>query len=114
MSKKMTNKMNTISLRIDDDMLNLLKEKANKINMSVSNYLRKSIEWKPVKEDNSNNDLFRLNHIKKEINSIGININQIAKNLNIANKNNILNNEDYNLLINQLYLIYKKLEKIEE
>lgn len=100
-------KKKTISLRLTNELYNLLQFKAAS-KISASDYIRQSITQSDIKVNNSK-DIFAL---IGSVNKVGNNINQIAHTLNIANKNNNLNDIDYNNIIDSLLLIEYQLKDI--
>ncbi len=101
-------KEKTISLRLTNELYNLLQFKAAASKISASDYIRQSITQSDIKVNNSK-DIFAL---IGSVNKVGNNINQIAHTLNIANKNNNLNDIDYNNIIDSLLLIEYQLKDI--
>ncbi len=109
-SKNKVNKMamKLITLRISEELDNMLTLKAISVNKNRSDYLRDSISKSNIAIDTSK-DIKRL---IGSINKVGNNINQIAHNLNIANKSNKLNDVDYNNIKDELTIIEHQLIEV--
>ena len=71
--------INRIQVRLDDNEKDILDEKCKKANISKSDYFRKGILNKQIKEQPSKD----LTTLLQQICKIGNNVNQIAKTANM-------------------------------
>ena len=99
--------MKLITLRISEELDNMLTFKAVASNKNRSDYLRDSILNTNILIDTSKD----ISKILGSINKVGNNINQIAHNLNIANKNNKLDDINYNNILDKLTIIEYQLKE---
>ena len=97
-------------LRLLDEEMELLEQKAKSFNLSRSDYLRSMSVWGRAKtQSRLTDEQFRL--LIKELNKIGININQIARRVNETRN---ASREDFDLLEFQyecLFDLYKQWAK---
>lgn len=100
--------MKLITLRISEELDNMLTLKAAAANKNRSDYLRDSISKSNVSIDTSKDIRLMLGSVNK----IGNNINQIAHNLNIANNSNKLDDVNYNNILDKLTIIEYQLKEI--
>ena len=86
-----------LTIRLDEETYQKLKEKTEELGITQSEYLRQVIlKGRAVKKCKN------LPSLILHLSLIGNNINQIAKNLNIANKQGNLSDQDYDLLLDEL------------
>jgi hypothetical protein len=106
---------NIISVRLDDKVYNNLLEQSKKLNINLSDLVRKRLSNKKqfiIKNDDDLkqielNKLYELNKLNNEISRIGNNLNQIAKYVNYNNELDELVKEDLNQIKIMLQQIYK-------
>ena len=96
-----------LTIRLNKETYQKLKEKTAELGLTQSQYLRQIIvKGKATKKCKNLNSL--ILHISK----IGNNLNQIAKNLNIAEKKGSLSGVDYDLLLDELMQINNNLKAL--
>lgn len=100
--------MKLITLRISEELDNMLTLKSAAANKNRSDYLRDSISKSNISIDTSKDIRLMLGSVNK----IGNNINQIAHNLNIANNSNKLDDVNYNNILDKLTIIEYQLKEI--
>ena len=100
--------MKLITLRISDELDNMLTLKSAAANKNRSDYLRDSISKSNIAIDTTKDIRMMLGSINK----VGNNINQIAHNLNIANNNNKLDDINYNNILDKLTIIEYQLKEL--
>jgi len=100
--------MKLITLRISDELNNMLTLKSAAANKNRSDYLRDSISKSSIAIDTTKDRKMMLGSVNK----IGNNINQIAHNLNIANNSNKLDDVNYNNILDKLTIIEYKLKEL--
>lgn len=98
----------TITIRLSDELYNMLQIKASASNMNTSDYIRTSINESDIKVDNRKD----IGKLIGSINKVGNNINQIAHNLNIANNSNKLDDINYNNILDKLTIIEYQLKEV--
>ena len=98
----------TITIRLSDELYNMLQIKASASNMNTSDYIRTSINDSDIKVDNRKD----IGKLIGSINKVGNNINQIAHNLNIANNSNKLDDINYNNILDKLTIIEYQLKEV--
>ena len=98
----------TITIRLSDELYNMLQIKASASNMNTSDYIRTSINDSDIKVDNRKD----IGKLIGSINKVGNNINQIAHNLNIANNSNKLDDINYNNILDKLTIIEHQLKEV--
>ena len=103
----MDKKTKMLRIRLTDDEYNLLKEKADKVGKTMSEFVRDYITKGKV-----NSKCKDLPSLILHLSKIGNNINQISKNLNIAKKEGYLAEQDYDLLLDELMQINNNLKAI--
>ena len=103
----MNKKTKMLRIRLTDDEYNLLKQKAEQANKTMSEFIREYIVTGKVKSKCK-----QLPSLILHLSKIGNNINQIAKNLNIAKKEGYLAEQDYDLLLDELMQINLNLKAI--
>ena len=96
------------NFRISEEQLDLLKLKAESVNMNLSEFLIKSTETSNINLKSSNKK--DLKKLIWNINKIGVNINQLSHGLNYSK----LDKYSYYNLINKLVIIEKQLDSILE
>jgi len=103
-----------LTIRIDDETYNKLKEKTEELGITQSEYLRQVIlKGKAVtKKCKEPPALKELPTLISHLSRIGNNINQIARNLNVAKKEGYLREQDYDLLLDELMQINNNLKGI--
>ena len=97
-----------ITIRLSDELYNMLQIKAIASNMNTSDYIRTSINESDIKVDNRKD----IGKLIGSINKVGNNINQIAHNLNIANNSNKLDDINYNNILDKLTIIEYQLKEV--
>jgi len=98
-----------LTIRLDDETYNKLKEKTEELGITQSQYLRQVIlKGRAVKKCKD------LPSLILHLSRIGNNINQIAKNLNIAKKEGYLAEENYDLLLDELMQINNNLKALAD
>lgn len=109
----MRNKVSAI--RFSDEEYELLKEKASKSNMTISEYVRYlTLKIKPPKKKRSLKDCKQYNILIYEINKIGNNINQIARYCNKSGYVDIKTLEELEKIQSQLLSVLDRLEELTE
>jgi len=107
--KRYSKKREIISIRFNAEQLRVVKNKANRMNLERSTYIREASVY-------FNEDLSPLISLRtsRELRKIGININQMARRLNAIHVNNkVLNFKDVEALLTEsIILIKKALNKI--
>lgn len=98
----------TITIRLSDELYNMLQIKASASNMNTSDYIRTSINDSDIKVDNRKD----IGKLIGSVNKVGNNINQIAHNLNIANSSNKLDDINYNNILDKLTIIEYQLKEV--
>ena len=98
----------TITIRLSDELYNMLQIKTSASNMNTSDYIRTSINDSDIKVDNRKD----IGKLIGSINKVGNNINQIAHNLNIANNSNKLDDINYNNILDKLTIIEYQLKEV--
>lgn len=78
----MRKRINRIQVRLNDTKKDILEKKCIKANISKSDYFRRCILNKQIKEQPSKD----LTKLIQQLYKIGNNVNQIAKNTNIFNE----------------------------
>lgn len=102
-------KVNTVTVRLTDELYTELLIKSRSLNMTNSDYLRNSIMNTKINYQTNDID---YGYLIGAVNKIGNNINQIAHNLNIARNQKELNNQDYDDLLNQLLIINSNMKSL--
>lgn len=92
-----------ITIRLTEDEYEKIKRKAEKINVSVSEYVRNFLSKKEVKIV----DKTSLRELIYQLQRIGVNINQMVKKVNLNHSDIELKKE-----IEELEEIYKKLKEL--
>ena len=100
--------MKLITLRISDELDNMLTLKSAAANKNRSEYLRDSIFKSNIVIDKTRDIRMMIG----SINRVGNNINQIAHNLNIANNSNKLDDVNYNNILDKLTIIEYQLKEL--
>ena len=100
---------NRIDFRVNNSELNKIKSNSNKVNLTVSDFCRKSslafnTEYSPF--------FNKKKDIATQVKRVGVNLNEVAYVLNIANLKNALNNYNYQALLNELKVMENQLNKI--
>jgi hypothetical protein len=100
---------NRIDFRVNNCELDKIKSNSNKVNLTVSDFCRKSalsfnVEYSPF--------LNNKKDIAIQVKRVGVNLNEVAYVLNIANLKNALNNYNYQALLNELKFMENQLNKI--
>jgi len=108
MNKSKDPKTRMLRIRLSDTEYDLLKEKSEKTNKTMSDFIRDFITKGKVTKCRKEN----LSSLILHLSLIGNNINQIAKNLNIANKQGNLSEQDYDLLLDELMQINLNLKAL--
>jgi len=103
----MDKKTKMLRIRLTDDEYNLLKEKADKVGKTMSEFVRDYITKGKV-----NSKCKDLPSLILHLSRTGNNINQISKNLNIAEKKGSLSGVDYDLLLDELMQINNNLKAL--
>ena len=102
-------KENRIDFRLNNCELDKIKSNANEVNLTVSDFCRKSslafnTEYSPF--------FNKKKDIATQVKRVGVNLNEVAYVLNIANLKNALNNYNYEALLNELKFMENQLNKI--
>lgn len=97
-----------VTLRLTDELNNMLEFKAVSAGMTKSDYLRNFINGSNV----SFNDSKDIAKLLAGINKVGNNLNQIAHVLNIANKSDNLNDIDYDIIKDDLLIIKHQMNEL--
>lgn len=101
------NKNKQINIRINNQTLELIDNKAKNANMNRSEFIINAILISKIKAKNK--DIFKL---ISAINRIGNNINQISRTLNIANNDNNLSDILFENILDKLSIINYQLDII--
>lgn len=100
-----------IKIRVDEEIEKIIAVRTDKLNLSMSEYIRQLIKADYVVKDTEVIADFKadLKQAIKELNSIGNNLNQLARYCNKEKK--ILETEHWEVrhLVDKLILIFKKL-----
>ncbi len=78
----MEKKRHRITIRLTDEELNKIREKAKKEGLTISDLFRQSVLGKSAVRRKRKIDCNVVKMLAYEINKIGVNINQIAKRIN--------------------------------
>ena len=100
-------KTKMLRIRLTSDEYDLLKDKSKTAGKTMSDFVRDYIVKGKV-----NSKCKDLPSLILHLSKIGNNINQIAKNLNIAKKEGYLNEQDYDLLLDELMQLNNNLKAI--
>ena len=102
----------TFKFRISQELLDLLDSKSKSLNISSSEFLRRTIESSNITMKPTNKK--DLKELIWNINKIGVNINQLAHSLNYSIQMEKLDSYNYKNLINKLLIIENQLDSILE
>jgi len=108
MNKSKDPKTKMLRIRLTQEQYDLLKEKSERADKTMSDFVRDFIVKGKVTKCRKENLSSLILHLSR----IGNNINQIAKNLNIARLNNELGEQDYDLLLDELMQINLNLKAL--
>ena len=98
-----------LTIRLDEETYQKLKEKTAELGLTQSEYLRQVIlKGRATKRCKD------LPSLILHLSRIGNNINQIARNLNIAKKEGYLAEQDYDLLLDELMQINLNLKALAD
>lgn len=100
----------TFKFRISQELLDLLDSKSKSLNISSSEFLRRTIESSNITIKSTNKK--DLKELIWNINKIGTNINQLAHSLNYSIQMEKLDSYNYKNLINKLFIIESQLDSI--
>ena len=100
----------TFKFRISQELLDLLDSKSKSLNISSSEFLRRTIESSNITIKPTNKK--DLKELIWNINKIGVNINQLAHSLNYSIQMEKLDSYNYKNLINKLLIIENQLDSI--
>ena len=100
-------KTKMLRIRLTSDEYDLLKDKSKTAGKTMSDFVRDYIVKGKV-----NSKCKALPSLILHLSKIGNNINQIAKNLNIARKEGYLNEQDYDLLLDELMQLNNNIKAI--
>jgi len=102
----------TFKFRISQELLDLLDSKSKSLNISSSEFLRRTIESSNITIKPTNKK--DLKELIWNINKIGTNINQLSHGLNYSIQMEKLDSYNYKNLINKLFIIENQLDSILE
>ena len=100
-----------ITIRLSNELHNMLTLKASAVNKTTSEFMRDAITKTQIKTDNSKN----IGKLIGTINRFGNNINQIAHILNSAKQSGKIDDIDYKHILNNLTIIqYNLTQQLKE